>query len=191
MKNNLFSYGYVVVSLITAGLTPTTSAGPQAHGHQHGDIFGRILRKSKASSASSLNITSLGAAHSKFFYAAISDVAVLIYTLDSAAVLPTATGIIRGSDYIGGDCDSTNVSHHQNPFTHPTPVPQLQLQPLEVQAVQLAGLASRRRSIRYRSSQTCEEDAASPTTERGPASTGTMSAKTSGTYGLTYRRLRS
>ena len=191
MKNNLFSNGFVVVWLITAGLTPTTSAGPQAHGHQHGDVFGRILHKSKASSASGLNITSSGAAHSRFFYAAISGVAVLIYTLDSVAVLHTATGIIRGSDCIGGICDSTNVPHHRNPFAHPTPVPKLQLQALKVQAVQLASLGSRRRPSRYRSSQTSGKDDASPTAELGPASTGTMSAKTSGTYGLTYRRLRS
>ena len=191
MKSKLFSNGFVVVSLITAGLAPTTRAGPQAHGHQHGDVFGRILHKSKASSASSFNITSLGAAHSKFFYAAISGVAVLIYTLDSAAVLPTATGITRGSDCIGGDCVSTNVPNHRNPFAHPTPVPQLQLQAFELQAVQLPRLANRRRSSRYRSSQISVEDAASPATELGPASTGTMSEKTSGTYCLTYRRLQS
>lgn len=70
MKNKLFSNGLVIVSLITAGLAPTTNAKLQAHGHQHGDVFGRIMHKRTASSGSSLNITTLGAADSKTRHAA-------------------------------------------------------------------------------------------------------------------------
>ena len=65
MKNTLFSDGLAVVSLITAGLTLTANAKIQAHGHQHGDIFDRIMHKSTASSGSSFNITTLGTADSR------------------------------------------------------------------------------------------------------------------------------
>lgn len=65
MKDTLFSNGLAVISLITAGLALTANAKHQAHGHQHDDIFGRIMHKSRASSGSSLNITTVGAADSK------------------------------------------------------------------------------------------------------------------------------
>lgn len=186
MKNKLFSNGLAIVSLITAGLALITNAKLQAHGHQHGDVFGRIMHKPKASSGSSPSITRLGAAESKTLYAARSGVAVLIHPSDSVAVLPTASGIARGPDCFGGDCDPTNATHQSNPFMHPTPVPQLQLQALEVQDGQLNTLPSRRRN-RYRSPQTFGKDESAPITELSPASTGTMSAKTSGTNWLTYR----
>lgn len=67
MKRKLFS-GNLVLVLVTAGLTLTTNAKPQAHGHQHGDVFDRIMQNSKASSGSSLNITALGAESSETFY---------------------------------------------------------------------------------------------------------------------------
>ena len=70
MKNELFSNGIAVVSLIAAGLALTS-----AHGHQHGEVFGRIIHKSKASSGSSLTFTTPGAADSKAVYAARSGVA--------------------------------------------------------------------------------------------------------------------
>ena len=71
MKNKLFPDGLAVVSLITAGLALTVNAKPQAHGHQHGDVFSRIMHKSTtASSGSSLNITTCGAADSKLHHAA-------------------------------------------------------------------------------------------------------------------------
>lgn len=60
MKNKLFSNGVFVVSLIAAGLALTS-----AHGHQHGEVFGRIIQKSKASSGSSLTFVTPGAANSK------------------------------------------------------------------------------------------------------------------------------
>lgn len=70
MKNKLLSNRLAVVSLITAGLALTTNAKLQAHGHQHGDVFGRIMHKSTASSGSSFSITTLGAADSKPHHAA-------------------------------------------------------------------------------------------------------------------------
>ena len=172
MKTRPFSNGLAVVSLITAGLA-LTSAKPQAHGHQHADIFGRILHKSKASSGSSLGTSLLGATDSRTIRSARSGVAVLIYSPESVTLLPTATGAGREPDCFGEDCSSTNATQPSNPFTHPTPGPQIQLQAFGVQDGQLAGLSSRRRN-RYRSSQTSENDEASPTTEIRPASTGTM-----------------
>ena len=65
MKNKLSSNGLTVLSLVTAGLVLTTNAKLQAHGHQHNDVLGRIVHKSKASSGSSENITTLGAADSQ------------------------------------------------------------------------------------------------------------------------------
>lgn len=70
MKNKLFSDGLAVFSLITAGLALTANAKIQAHGHQHGDVFDRIMHKSTASSGSSLNITSIGVADSIPHYVA-------------------------------------------------------------------------------------------------------------------------
>lgn len=180
MKNALFSNGLAVFSLVTAGLALTTNAKLQAHGHQHGDIFGRIMHKPKASSGSSLGITTLGAADSKTVYAARSGIAVLSNPADSVAVTPTATGIAVRPGCFGGNCDPTNATHHSKSFTHPTPVPQLQFQASAVQGSQLASLPSRRRN-RYRMWQISGEDGSAPNTELGPASTGTMMAKTSGT----------
>ena len=65
MKNKILSNGLAVVSVITAGLALTTNAKLQAHGHLHGDLFGRIMHKTIASSGSSSNITTLGAADCK------------------------------------------------------------------------------------------------------------------------------
>lgn len=160
MKSTLFSNGVAVFSLVTAGLALTTNANLRAHGHQHGDIFGRIMHKPKASSGSSLDITTLGAADSP------------------VVAIPTATGIALGPGCFGGDCDPTNATHHSKPFTHQTPVPQLQLQASEVQGGQLASLPSRRRN-RYRMLQTSGKDEAAPIIKLGPSSTGTMLAKTS------------
>ena len=70
MRNNLLFKDLAVVSLLTAGLALTTNAKLQGHGHQHGDVFGRIMRKSTASSGSSLNHTTLGAAGCKPYHAA-------------------------------------------------------------------------------------------------------------------------
>lgn len=181
MKNTLFSNGLAVVSLITAGLALTTDAKLQAHGHQHGDVFGRIVHKPKASSGSSSNIMTIGAANSKIPYAARSGFAVLNYPSDSVAVLPTATGIARGPDCFDGHCPPANATHQSNHFPHATPVPQLQLQALEVQDDQLTTLPTRRRN-RYRHLQTSSKDEAAPVTEVGQASASTMLAKTSGTY---------
>lgn len=66
----LLSNGLAVVSAIAAGLALTTNAKLKDHGHQHGDVFGRFLHKSTASSGSSLSITTLGAADSKLYYTA-------------------------------------------------------------------------------------------------------------------------
>ena len=181
-KNKHFPNGIAVVSLITAGLA-LTSTKPQAHGHQHADIFGRIVHKAKASSGSSLNLTNLGAADGKLFCTVRSRGSILISPPEPVAILPTTTGISCGPNYFGGDCDSTNVTHQSSPFTDPTPIPQSQLQALKVQDGQLAGLSSRRRKG-YRSSHLSAKDEASPASELGPASTSTISAKTSGTYWL-------
>lgn len=190
MKSTLFSNGVAVFSLVTAGLALTTNANLRAHGHQHGDIFGRIMHKPKASSGSSLDITTLGAADSKALYAAKSGVAVLSHPPGPVVAIPTATGIALGPGCFGGDCDPTNATHHSKPFTHQTPVPQLQLQASEVQGGQLASLPSRRRN-RYRMLQTSGKDEAAPIIKLGPSSTGTMLAKTSGTYWRSFRRLKS
>ena len=185
MKNKILSNGIAVVSLIAAGLTLTS-----AHGHQHGEVFGRIVHKSKASSGSSLTFTTPGAAGSKAVYAARSGVAVLISTPASVAVLPTPTGVTRGSDCFGASCDSTNATHQSTSLTHPTPVPQLQPPAFEIQDGQLASLPIRQMT-RYRSSQTSDKDEVSPATELGPTSTDTMLAKAIGTYWLFRLRLRS
>ena len=176
MKHKLFNNGIAVVSFIAAGLAPTS-----AHGHQHGEVFGRIIHKSKASSGSSLAFTTPASADSKAVYAAESGVAVLIFTSASVAVMPTPTGIARGSDCFGASCDSTNATHQSNSLTHPTPVPQLQPPAFEIQVGQLAGVPIRRMT-RYRSSQTSDKDEVSPTSQLGPTSTGTMLAKAIGTY---------
>lgn len=186
MKHQVFSNSLAVASLITAGLVLTTNAKLQAHGHQHGDVFGRIMHKPIASSGSSSIITTLGAAASMTLRIARPGVAVLILHPGSVALLPTATGRASGPDCFGGDCDPTNVTHHSNPFTHPTPVPQLQIQALEVQDGQLASLPSRRRN-RYRVSQTSAIDEAAPVTELSPVSTDPMLAKTSSMYRPAYR----
>lgn len=178
-----FPNGVAVISLITAGLA-LTSAKPQAHGHQHADVFGRIMHKAKASSGSSLNLTNLGAADGKTFCAVRrSGGSILTSPPEPVAVLPTATGISCGPNYFGGDYDPTNVTHQSSPFTDPTPIPRSQLQALKVQDGQLASLSSRRRKG-YRSSHLSAKDEASPASELGPASTSTISAKTSGTYWL-------
>ena len=70
MKNKIFSDSLAIVSLITAGLVMTTNAKPQAHGHHHGHASGGIVHKQIASSGSSLNITTLGAADSNIPYSA-------------------------------------------------------------------------------------------------------------------------
>lgn len=181
MKNELFSNGIAVVSLITAGLA-LTSAKPQAHGHQHADVFDRVMHKAKASSGSSLNLTNLGAADGKTFCAVRSRGSILTSPPESVAVLPTATGISCGSSCFGGDCDSTNVNHKSSPFTDPMPIPQLQLQALKVQDGQLASLSSRRRKG-YRSSHLSAKDKRTAS-KLSPASTSTISAKTSGMYWL-------
>ena len=185
MKNKICSNGIAVVSLLAAGLALTS-----AHGHQHREVFGRIIHKSKASSGSSLTFTTPGAADSKAVYAARSGVAVLISTPVSVAVLPTPTGITRGPDCFGASCDSTNASHQSTSLTHPTPVPQLQPPAFEVQDGQLASLPVRQLA-RYRSSQTSGKDEVSPTGELGPTSTATMLAKAIGTYWLFILRLQS
>ena len=185
MKNKLFSNGIAVVSLIAAGL-----ALASAHGHQHGEVFGRILIKSKASSGSSLTFTTLGAVDCEIAYAVRSAVAVLISDPASVAVLPTPTGNTRGSDCFGANCDSTNATHQSNSLTHPTPVPQLQPPAFEIQDGKLAGPPIRRMT-RYRSSQTSDEDEVSPTSELEPISTGTILAKAIGTYWFFILRLRS
>ena len=190
MKSKLFSNGLTVVSLITSGMPLTTDAKSQAHGHQHDDVFGRIMHKSAASSGSSLNVTTLGTAHSKTLYSTRAGIAVLADSLDSVAVFPTATGVPSGTDCFHGSCDPKNAMYHSNPFTHATPVPQLQLHALEAQDGPLASLPSRRRN-RYRAWQTSGKDEATPITELDPASTGTMLAKSSGTCSLTYWSLRS
>ena len=183
MKNKLFSNGIAVVSLIAAGLA-LTSAKSQAHGHQHADVFGRIMHKPKASSGSSLNITTLGAADSKTFYAAGSGSAFLNPPPEPVAVLPTPTSLGYGPACL--DCDSTNATHQPSSFTHPTPTPQLELQALKVQDGQLASLSNRRRKG-YRSFHNSGKDEAYPANGLGPASTGTISAKISGTYWLIQR----
>ena len=185
MKNKLFSNGIAVVSLIAAGLALTS-----AHGHQHDEVFGRIIQKSKASSGSSLTFTTPGSADSKAVYAARSGITVLISTPASVTVLPTPTDITRGSDCFGANCDSTNATHQSNSLTHPTPVPQLQPPAFEIQDGQLANLPIRRMT-RYRSSQTSDKDEVSPTTELSPTSAGTMLTKAIGTYWLFILRLRS
>ena len=176
MKNKLFSNGIAVVSLIAAGLALTS-----AHGHQHGEVFDRIIHKSKASSGSSLTFTTPGSANSKAVFAARSGIPVLISTLASLTVLPTPTGNTRGSDCFGANCDSTNATHQSNSLSHPTPVPQLQHPAPEIQDGQLASLPIRRMT-RYRSSQTSDKDEVSPTTELGLTPAGTMLAKAIGTY---------
>ena len=181
MKNALFSNGLAAFSLVTAGLTLTTNAKLLAHGHQHGDILGRIMHKPKASSGSSLGITTFGAVDSKTLYTARSGVAVLSRPPDSVAAIPTATGIALGSGCSGGDCDPTNATYHSKSVTLPTAVPHSHLQASAVQGNQMISLPSRRRN-HYRMWQTSGEDESTPSTELGPASTGTMMAKTSGTY---------
>ena len=185
MKNKLFSNGIAVVFLIAAGLARTS-----AHGHQHGDVFGRIIHKSKASSGSSLTFTTPGLADSKAVYDARFGVAILISIPASVVVLPTPTGITRGSDCFSTNCDSTNATHQSVSPTHPTPVPQLQPPAFEIQEGQLAGLPIRRMT-RYRSSQISNKDEVSLTTELDPTSTRTMLAKAMGTYWLFIFRLRS
>ena len=186
MKNKLFSNGIAVVSLIAAGLALTS-----AHGHQHGEVFGRVIQKSKASSGSSLTFTTPGLADGKVaVYDARSGVAVLISIPASVVVLPMPTGITRGSDCFGTKCDSTNAIHQSVSLTHPTPVPQLQPPAFEIQEGQLAGLPIRRMT-RYRSSRTSDRDEVPPTTELDPTSTRTMLAKATGTYWLFVLRLRS
>lgn len=180
MKNKLFPNGIAVASFIAAGLA-LTSAKPQTHGHQHADVFDRIMHKAKASSGSSFNLTNLEAADSKTFYAARSGGAILTFPSEPVAVLPTATGISCGPTCFGGNCDPTNATHQSDPFADPTHIPQLQLQGLKVQDGQLASLPSRRRKG-YRSSHLSAKNEASPASELGPACTSTTSAKTSGTY---------
>ena len=158
----------------------TTSAKPQSHGHQHGHVFNRVLQKSQASSGSSLNTATLGAADSKALYAA-SCVAVLIDLLESVDILPTTTGTAYGPNCFGRDCDATNSTHYSNHFTHPTPVPQLQPQASKVQDGQLASLLSLR-SDRYRVPQISGIDEASRPTGLGLASPGPMPVKIKGTY---------
>ena len=65
MKNKLSSNGLTILSLVTAGLMLRTNAKLQAHGHQHNDVFDRIIHMPKASSGSSESITTLGAADSQ------------------------------------------------------------------------------------------------------------------------------
>ena len=185
MKDTLFSNGIAVVSLITAGLALTS-----AHGHQHGEVFGRIIHKSKASSGSSLTFTTPGTADSKAVFTVRSSAGGLISDTAFVAVLPTPTAITRGSDCFGANCDSTNATYQSNSLTHPTPVPQLQPPAFEIQDGQLAG-APIRRMTRYRSSQTSNKDEVSPTSELGPTSTGTKLAKAIGTYWLVIPRLQS
>ena len=43
-----------LVLLLNIGLAPVSYGRLQAHGHQHGDILGRVLHKSAAISGSSL-----------------------------------------------------------------------------------------------------------------------------------------
>ncbi len=162
----LFSNGLAVVSFITAGLVLNTNAKLQAHGHRHGDVFGRIVHKSKASSGSSLNVTTLGG----------------INLTGSVAVISTATGIARPHCF-GETCESTNSTKPLGPSMHPTPVPQIQLQTLQVQDGHLSSLPSRRQN-RYIASQYPGRDIASPITGLGLAATGTTLVKTSGKYYL-------
>ena len=169
----LFSNGLAVVPFITAGLILTTNAKLQAHGHQHGGVFGRIVHKSKASSGSSLNVTTLGGTN----------------LTGSVAVIPTATGIARPHCF-GETCESTNSTKPLGPSMHPTPVPQFQLQTLRVQDGHLSSLPSLRQD-RYLASQYLGKDIASPITGLGPAATGTTLVKTSGKYSLTHLQLRS
>ena len=180
MKNKPFSNGIAIVSLIAAGLALTS-----AHRHQHGEVFGRIIHKSKASSGSSLNFTTTGSVDSKAVYAARSSLAVLISTPASVAVLPTPTG---GFHCSGANSYTANATFQSNCLTHPTPVPQLQPPAHEFQDGELASLPSRRMT-RYRSSQTSNEDEAPPTTDFGLTSTATMLANTIGTYWLFVLRL--
>ena len=188
MKTQFVSNGLAVISFITAGLALTSSAKPQAHGHQHGGVFGRNMHNSKVSSGSSLNINTLGAADSQTLYAARSDVAVLIYPLEFVAVFPTATGTTRGSNCLGADCDSMNATYYSRPFARPTPVPQLQLQPLEAQGDQSADFSSRRRN-RYRTSEATGKAEASSTTHLVPASTSTEPAQASSKFRLIHHRI--
>lgn len=144
------------------------------------------MHQPKASSGSSSVNTTLGAVGGKTLYATKSKVAVLILPQDSVAVLPTATGIAPGPECFNGDCGPTNATHHSITFTHPTPVPKLQLRAQEAQDGQLASLPNRRRN-RHRALQTSGNDEAAPITELNPTTTGTVLAKTGGTYWPTYR----
>lgn len=57
MKAKLFPDSSAVVLLITAGLFSTVNGRIQSHGHQHGDVLGRIMHKPTASSGSSVFVT--------------------------------------------------------------------------------------------------------------------------------------
>ena len=193
MKNTLFSNGLAIISFITAGLALTTNAKIQGHGHLHGDIFGRIVHKSKASSWSSSNATTLGAPDSQMFHVVSPCVAVLNNPTESATILSTATGISGGPDCFGENCVPGNATDHSHPPKHSTPVPQVPVPTLEAQDGPFAGLPGRRRN-RYLTSQTPDKVERSPITVLGSGSTEIRLAKTSGTnlsvYLLTTKLIR-
>ncbi len=63
MKANLFGPGTALLLLVTVGLASTAKVRLQAHGHQHGDVYGRIMHKPTASSGSSFLVTAIQGKH--------------------------------------------------------------------------------------------------------------------------------
>lgn len=65
MKTKILPCGSAIVLVATIGLFTTANCRIQPHGHQHGDVLGRILHKPTASSGSSIVVTATDSEHHK------------------------------------------------------------------------------------------------------------------------------
>ncbi|KAL9102038.1 MAG: hypothetical protein Q9163_002771 [Psora crenata] len=122
MKINSFVDGIAVISLIAGELATTAAA---AHAHHHGEIIGRIMHKSKASSGSSSSVTTVDSSNGPSH--------------------PQATISVVSVRCLHDGCDAAGAIFEPVPLTHATPVPQeLHTQALHLQQVDTQATPTRR-----------------------------------------------
>lgn len=171
MKAKALPNGSAILLVLAVGLDSTASGRIQLHGHQHGDVLGRILHKPKVSSGSSILMT----ATDRETRLPCMVTATLTEGTDLVASLPNPTEIVNDARCLGAECDLLNVTNRLHVSPRITTVPQVQLKDLELRDPQL----SNRRRQRSRVSAATDSENSNTSIELDSFSSGAATEPTS------------
>lgn len=144
MKAKAIANGSAILLVAAIGFDSIVSGRIQSHGHQHGDVLGRILHKPKASSGSSILVT----ATDRETRLPCIVMATLTEITESIVTLPHPTETAIGARCFSAECDLLNVTTRLHVFPHVTTVPQLQGMDLDLRDAQLSTRCRRRSRVR-------------------------------------------